>query len=53
MGVARVGVVLYPGSIYAAVIAWLVLGAALHAYHAWAMTMVLPGIYLVNRRRTS
>ena len=53
LGVARVGVVLYLGPIYAAVIAWLVLGAALHAYHAWAMAMVLPGIYLVNRRRSS
>ena len=53
LGVARVGVVLYLGPIYAAVIAWLVLGEALHAYHAWAMAMVLPGIYLVNRTRTS
>lgn len=53
LGVARVGVVLYLGPIYAAVIAWLVLGEALHAYHAWAMAMVLPGIYLVNRRRGS
>ncbi len=50
LGVARVGVVLYLGPIYAAVIAWLVLGEALHAYHAWAMAMVLPGIYLVNRK---
>ena len=57
LGVARVGVVLYLGSIDAAVIAWLVLGEALHAYHAWAMAMamamVLPGIYLVNRTCTS
>ena len=50
LGVARVGVVLYLGPIYAAVIAWLVLGEALHVYHAWAMAMVLPGIYLVNRK---
>ena len=50
LGVARVGVVLYLGPIYAAVIAWLVLGEALHGYHAWAMAMVLPGIYLVNRK---
>ena len=55
LGVARVGVVLYLGSIYAAVIAWLLLGEALHAYHAWAMAMAmeLPGIYLVNRTSTS
>ena len=53
LGVARVGVVLYLGPIYAAVIAWLVLGEALHAYHAWAMAMVLPGIYLVNRKHTA
>jgi drug/metabolite transporter (DMT)-like permease len=51
LGVARVGVVLYLGPIYAAVIAWLVIGEALHGYHAWAMAMVLPGIYLVNRKR--
>lgn len=50
LGVARVGVVLYLGPIYAAVIAWLVLGEALHAYHAWAMALVLPGIYLANRK---
>ncbi len=53
LGVARVGVVLYLGPIYAAVIAWLVLGEALHGYHAWAMAMVLPGIYLVNRERAA
>ena len=50
LGVARVGVVLYLGPIYAAIIAWLALGEPLHAYHAWAMAMVLPGIYLVNRK---
>lgn len=36
---------------YAAVIAWLVLGEALHLNHAWAMSMVLPGTYPVNRKR--
>ena len=50
LGVARVGVVLYLAPIYAAVIAWLVLAEPLHAYHMWAMAMVLPGIYLVNRK---
>ena len=50
LGVARVGVVLYLAPIYAAVIAWLVLSKPLHAYHMWAMAMVLPGIYLVNRK---
>ncbi len=53
LGVARVGVVLYLAPIYAALIAWLVLGEALHAYHAWAMAVVLPGIYLVNRKRST
>jgi drug/metabolite transporter (DMT)-like permease len=49
LGAAQVSVVLYLAPIYAAVMAWLVLGEALHAYHAWGMALVLPGIYLVTR----
>ena len=50
LGAARVSVVLYLGPLYAAVMAWLVLGEPVHGYHAVGMALVLPGIYLVNRR---
>jgi drug/metabolite transporter (DMT)-like permease len=49
LGAAQVSVVLYLGPIYTAIIAWLVLGEALHGYHAWGMALVLSGIYLVTR----
>ena len=50
LGAARVGTVLYLGPIYAAAMAWLVLGEPLYAYHAAGLTLVLPGIYLAMRR---
>ncbi|WHZ12976.1 MAG: Permease of the drug/metabolite transporter (DMT) superfamily [Burkholderiaceae bacterium] len=50
LGAARVSVVLYLGPLYAAVMAWLVLGEPIHAYHAVGLALVLPGIYLVNRK---
>ncbi|MBS0317846.1 MAG: DMT family transporter [Proteobacteria bacterium] len=50
LGAARVSVVLYLGPLYAAVMAWLVLGEPIHAYHAVGLALVLPGIYLVNRQ---
>ncbi|MDR3454527.1 MAG: DMT family transporter [Rhodoferax sp.] len=50
LGAARVSVVLYLGPLYAAVMAWLVLGEPVHEYHAVGLALVLPGIYLVNRR---
>ncbi|MFT3719421.1 DMT family transporter [Pseudorhodoferax sp.] len=49
LGAARVAVVLYLGPIYAAGLAWAVLGEPLHGYHAAGMVLVLAGIYLVNR----
>jgi drug/metabolite transporter (DMT)-like permease len=49
LGAARVGVVLYLGPLYAAALGWLVLGEALHPFHAVGMLLVLPGIYLVTR----
>lgn len=49
LGAARVGVVLYLGPIYAAGLAWLFLGEALHGFHAAGMVLVLCGIFLVNR----
>jgi drug/metabolite transporter (DMT)-like permease len=51
LGAARVSVMLYLGPIYAAVIAWAVLGEPLRLHHYVGMAMVLPGIYLVNRKR--
>jgi drug/metabolite transporter (DMT)-like permease len=51
LGAARVSVVLYLAPIYVAVIAWAVLGEALQSYHAWGMALVLPGIYLVNKKQ--
>lgn len=50
LGAARVGVVLYLGPPYAAVMAWLVLGEPIHAHHAVGLALILPGIWLVNRR---
>lgn len=49
LGAARVSVVLYLAPIYSAFMGWLVLGEALHTYHAWGLALVLPGIYLVTR----
>ena len=50
LGAARVSVTLYLGPIYAAVIAWVVLGEPLRLHHYVGMALVLPGIYLVNRK---
>lgn len=51
LGAARVAVVIYLGPLYAAGLAWLVLGEPLHGFHAAGMGLVLAGIWLVNRRR--
>ncbi len=50
LGAARVSVMLYLGPIYAAVIAWAVLAEPLRLHHYVGMALVLPGIYLVNRK---
>ena len=50
LGAVRGSVVLYLGPIYAAVIAWMVLGEPLRPHHYGGMAMVLLGIFLVNRR---
>lgn len=49
LGAGRAGVVLYVAPLYAAAMAWLLLGEPLQLYHAWGLALVLPGIYLVNR----
>lgn len=50
LGPARVSVVLYLGPPYGALMAWLVLGEPIHVYHAVGLALILPGIWLVNRR---
>lgn len=50
LGAARGGVILYLLPLYAAVLAWLLLGEPIHSYHVVGFVLVLPGIYLANRR---
>lgn len=50
LGAARVGVVLYLGPLYSAVIAWGVLGERIEAFHAVGALLILPGIWLSARR---
>ncbi len=49
LGAARVGVVLYMGPIYAAVMAWIALGEPIQAFHGIGAALILPGIYLATR----
>lgn len=50
VGAARTGVVIYLGPPYAAVLAWIVLGEPIRWYHVVGLALILPGVYLVNRR---
>ena len=50
LGAARASVVQYLGPIYAALIAWMVLGEPILLHHWIGLGLILPGIYLVNRR---
>jgi drug/metabolite transporter (DMT)-like permease len=50
LGAARVGVVLYLGPVYSALVGWLVLGERIEAFHAVGALLVLPGIWLSTRR---
>ncbi len=50
LGAARASVILYLGPIYTAVIAWIVLGEPLRQHHLIGLALILPGIYLVNRK---
>ena len=38
--------IIYLGPLYAAALAWFVLGEPLHAYHAVGALIILPGIFL-------
>ena len=49
LGAARVGVVMYLGPLYSAVLAWLVLGERIEGFHLIGGCLILPGIYLSTR----
>ncbi len=49
LGASKVAVTLYLGPLYAALVAWLVLGERLGAFHLQAAALILPGVYLVSR----
>lgn len=49
LGAARVGVVMYLGPLYSAVLAWLVLGEPIEAFHLVGAALILPGIFLSTR----
>lgn len=53
LGAARVGVVLYLGPIYVALMAWLVLGEPVRSFHWAGAALILPGIYLATRPPTA
>ena len=50
LGAARTGIIMYLGPVYAALLAWGLLGESLHAFHAVGAALVLGGVYAVNRR---
>jgi drug/metabolite transporter (DMT)-like permease len=50
LGAARVGVVLYLGPLYSAVIGWAVLGERVEWFHLIGALLILPGIWLSTRR---
>lgn len=49
LGAARVGVVMYLGPLYSAVLAWAVLGERVEGFHLLGAALILPGIYLSTR----
>ncbi|HEX6719937.1 MAG TPA: DMT family transporter, partial [Burkholderiaceae bacterium] len=49
LGAARVGMVLYLGPLYTAVLAWAVLGEPVQSFHWVGGALILPGIYLSTR----
>lgn len=50
LGAARVGMVLYLGPLYAAVMGWLLLGEPVQGFHGIGALMILPGIWMSSRR---
>jgi drug/metabolite transporter (DMT)-like permease len=49
LGASRVAVTLYLGPLYAAVVAWGVLGEPLGVHHLVGAALILPGVYWVSR----
>ena len=49
LGAARVGMVMYLGPLYSAVLAWLVLGEQIEVFHLVGGALILPGIYLSTK----
>ncbi len=49
LGAARTGLILYLGPIYAALVAWALLGEAPQWFHVVGAALILPGIYLATR----
>lgn len=52
LGAAKTGLVLYLGPLYAAVIAWVLLGEAPQWFHLLGAIFILPGMYLATRPST-
>lgn len=53
LGAARGSLILYLGPVYVAFLAWFFLGETLQSYHLIGAALVMPGIYLANRRPKS
>lgn len=51
LGAAKVGLVLYLGPLYAAALAWLLLGERIEPFHVVGAVLILPGIWLATARR--
>lgn len=49
LGVARTALVMYLSPIYAALVAWAILGEAPQWFHGAGALLILPGIYLATR----
>jgi drug/metabolite transporter (DMT)-like permease len=53
LGIAKTGLVLYLGPLYAAGVAWWLLGEPVRWYHLLGAALILPGIYLATRAKSS
>jgi drug/metabolite transporter (DMT)-like permease len=50
LGVGPTGLIMYLSPLYTGLLAFLLLGEALHLYHLAGALLVLPGIFLATRR---
>jgi drug/metabolite transporter (DMT)-like permease len=50
LGAARTGLILYLGPVYAALVAWALLGERPQWFHGLGTALILPGIWLATRR---